>query len=363
MKILIVLPDLHGGGAERLHVNLARHWTDLGHDVDFILLRKSGDLLKLVPDKVNIISINAYRIRQAVIPIYKILKKIKPDVVLSAMWPLTSITVISWIISRRKSKLFLSDHVVLSLDSTNNIGVPILFLKFFIFITYHFSNGIIAVSKGVKEDLCSLGRIPAKKVEVIYNPAAIGISKKDFINYDNLWQAKHEKKILSVGSLKYEKDHKSLIKAVSLIKDSIDIKLIILGDGPLRRDLECLVKSLGMEKNVSLPGFQINPYPWYLSSDLFVLSSKWEGFGNVIVEALECGIPVVSTDCPGGVQEILDNGRYGRLVRLGSVTALADAIKESLNQKHDIFFLKERAKKFSIQEISKQYLNFFTGRV
>ena len=124
MKILIVLPDLHGGGAERLHVNLARHWTDLGHDVDFILLRKSGDLLKLVPDKVNIISINAYRIRQAVIPIYKILKKIKPDVVLSAMWPLTSITVISWIISRRKSKLFLSDHVVLSLDSTNNIGVP-----------------------------------------------------------------------------------------------------------------------------------------------------------------------------------------------------------------------------------------------
>ena len=363
MNIVIILPDLGGGGAERLHINLAKYWVSLGYKVDFLLMRKTGSLLNEVPREINVIDLGAARIRQAVIPIARNIRDIKPDIILSAMWPLTSVTVIAWVLSGKKSKLFLSDHVILSLDSVNNINVPLFFLKTLIVSTYHFSSGIIAVSNGVKKDLCRLGNLSDKKVKVIYNPIVIGAPvNKNIKSNRELWGVDSGKKILSVGSLKYEKDYKTLIKAIALIRDHADIKLIILGDGPCREQLKQLIANLELEINVSLPGFYTNPYPWYRSADLFVLSSKWEGFGNVIVEALGCGLPVVSTDCPGGPAEILDNGYYGDLIKVGDVVALADAIKKSLNRTHNATLLIDRAKKFSVQEISKQYINYFLAR-
>ncbi len=362
MNIVIILPDLGGGGAERLHINLAKYWSYLGHNIDFLLMRRTGSLLNEVPKEINVIDLGAARIRQAIIPIARNIINIKPDIILSAMWPLTSVTVIAWILSGKKNKLFLSDHVILSLDSVNNLNVPLLLLKTLIIGTYYFSSGIIAVSNGVKKDLCSLGRLPYKKVRVIYNPVAINVPENNIKLSCELWGAGHEKRILSVGSLKHEKDYKTLINAIALIRGSVNIKLIILGEGPLRRELEQLIVSFELEGIVTLPGFYIDPYPWYLSADLFVLSSKWEGFGNVIVEALGSGLPVVSTDCPGGPGEILDNGRYGDLVKVGDVVALTHAIKKNLNTKHDATLLIDRAKNFSVQEISEQYLNFFASK-
>ena len=364
MRIVIILPDLGGGGAERLHVNLAKDWVNRGHNVDFFLMRKTGELLDSLPREINIINLKAKRLRQAIIPIAKSIKNIKPDIVLSAMWPLTSITVIAWLISGRKSKLFLSDHVILSLDSVYNLNIALFFVRALIVSTYHFARGIIAVSNDVKKDLCHLGNLPDEKVRVIYNPAAIGVStrKHDARLSDRLWGKKHTKKILSVGSLKDEKDYKTIIEAIALIQPSINIKLIILGEGSFRYQLEQLINSLGLEENISLPGFFVDPYPWYLSADLFVLSSKWEGFGNVIVEALECGVPVVSTDCPGGPREILEDGYYGKLVKVGDAVALANAIKESLRQPYNATLLIKRAQDFSVSTISDQYINYFSDK-
>jgi glycosyltransferase involved in cell wall biosynthesis len=150
-----------------------------------------------------------------------------------------------------------------------------------------------------------------------------------------------------------------LIKAFALLPKDINAKLVILGDGSLRTVLEALIFEHKLEERVILPGFTLDPYPWYRSADLFVLSSRFEGFGNVIVEALECGLPVISTNCPGGPAEILADGRYGKLVLVQNPLALADAIIESFSASHDRMELINRAKDFSVRKISAQYLNYF----
>ena len=137
---------------------------------------------------------------------------------------------------------------------------------------------------------------------------------------------------------------------------------MILGEGDLRPAMERQIAELGLQDRVALPGFFQDPYPWFRSADLFVLSSDWEGFGNVIVEALECGVPVVSTDCPSGPAEILENGRYGRLVPVGDVDALANAIIVTLHETPDRQALMNRAKDFSVDKISDEYLSYFRSQ-
>ena len=162
-----------------------------------------------------------------------------------------------------------------------------------------------------------------------------------------------------MGTLKEQKDHRTLIRAFARLSRDFNAKLTILGEGPLRAGLESLIAELGLQSRVSMPGFVVDPYPWLRSADLFVLSSQYEGFGNVIVEALECGVPVVSTDCPSGPAEILENGRYGRLVPVDDVVALATAMSASLAELHDREKLMKRATAFSVRNISDQYLSYF----
>ena len=361
MKIIIILPDLCGGGAERIYVDLAKDWIDNNHSVDFILMRKKGELLSLMHPKINILEFSSKRIRNFILPLVKYLMHNKPDIILSSMWPLTSVTVFSWLLSGRKGKLFLSEHVILSTSVANELFLPLWAVSVSLKITYPLASGIIAVSKIVKNDLCSFGKIPCEYIKLIYNPAATGVEtyRASDAQRNKLWDGDYESNILSVGALKFEKDHKTLIQAFSyVVKGNSNAKLVILGDGPLRGNLEDLILQLGLKNNVELPGFILNPYPWYRSADLFVLSSLWEGFGNVIVEALECGVPIVSTDS-GGPTEILKHGFYGKLVPVGDSHVLALAINESLRKSHNSSLLMNRAKDFTLENISKQYLHYF----
>ena len=141
--------------------------------------------------------------------------------------------------------------------------------------------------------------------------------------------------------------------------NKLNARLVILGEGSERKSLERLVKSLRVNDRVSMPGFVKDPYPWIFASDLFVLSSRWEGFGNVIVEALECGIRVVSTNCKSGPAEILDNGRYGILIPVGDIELLSLAMQTSLLSECDPQILIDRSKDFLIEKISIQYLDLF----
>nr|WP_281502150.1 glycosyltransferase [Alcanivorax sp. S6407] len=167
-------------------------------------------------------------------------------------------------------------------------------------------------------------------------------------------------RLLAVGSLKLAKDYPALLHSMKkLVHSGSDVSLLILGSGALQPQLEELCQVLGIENHVHFGGFVSDPAPFYRRADLFVLSSAWEGFGNVIVEALAVGTPVVSTDCKSGPAEILENGKYGKLVPVGDPAALANAIEESLSEPFDPEKLKARAKDFSPDVIAKKYLDLF----
>jgi glycosyltransferase involved in cell wall biosynthesis len=363
-KISIILPNLKFGGAERLHLNLAKDWIKKGHDVEFILMEKKGEYLSLVDKKITITSLGVNRFHQILFPLARHFRQYRPDFILAAMWPLTSYSIISWILSGKTGKIFVSDHINLSISVNRELHISKLYLIIFIRFIYLFSNGIIAVSKGVKEDLCAIGNFKDNQVKVIYNPVAIGVCASNGFEKKRkkLWGEEFTYNILAVGELKKQKDYDNLLEAFFILSKKIDAQLIILGDGDLRGHLSLLVKQLNLGDRVSLPGFVHDPYPWYLTADLFVLSSQWEGFGNVIVEALECGVPVVSTDCPSGPSEILDNGHYGRLVPVGDSMKLSNAMALSLSKTCDSTLLKRRAQDFSVSKISNQYLNYFSDQ-
>lgn len=359
--IAIHLPNLQGGGAERLHVNLANDWVKRGYKVDLVLMQERGDLLPLVSPDVTLVNLGVDRIRHAIRAFASYLRRSSPDVTLTAMWPLTSASVIAWLISGRPGRLFLSDHVMLSISAVRELGISLGFLKALMRITYPLVTGIIGVSEGVKNDICRLGNLSENRVEVIYNPAATGASpgQESAQTRRDLWGTGSAFNVLSVGALKEQKDHETLIRAFARIPDETDIRLSIVGDGPLRGKLEHLIVALGQQSRIELPGFFIDPSPWFRTADLFVLSSQWEGFGNVLVEALESGLPVISTNCASGPAEILENGRYGQLIPPGDPGAMSAAIISSIGQLRNREQLMRRAKEFSVPTISTRYLQLF----
>ena len=354
-KISIIIPNLGGGGIERLSIRLCRYFLAQGYTVDFVVLLAQGELLDEVPDEAELIDLKSSKIRFSLWSLVRYLKVRQPDAVLVAMWPLTIFAILAHKLSCSQSRLVISDHNILSKSYHDQHWLQ----KFFLCKTIHFFYPLadvrIAVSKGVADDLAQVGKLNRSSFSVIYNPTAESQSLLQHINSDT-WLKFSGKRIISVGSFKPQKDHTTLIRSFSLLITHQSATLVILGEGKLRPDMERLINELDLSDHVVLPGFMNDPYPWYLGADLFVLSSRWEGFGNVLVEALQCGIPVVSTDCRSGPREILENGRYGRLVPVGDKVALATAMKEALAKEPDRELLKARASEFSVKRIGQQYI-------
>ena len=361
IKISIVLPNLCGGGAERLAIYLAHDWMQRGYVVEFVLMQKKGELLPLLNSTISVVDLGVDRIKNVITPLRIYLKKSCPDIVWVGMWPLTSATVVAWLLAGRYGRLYLIEHCHLSAECARGVHRSERYLKATMRLTYPLATGVMAVSKGVKADLCVLGGFSDERVKVIYNPAATGASSEraSTEGREKLWGKGFDFHILTVGSFKTEKNHECLIRAFAKLPKSLNAKLTIVGEGNLRDAMEKLITNLSLQERVSLPGFSEDVYPWYRSADLFVLSSDAEGLPTVLIEALESGVPVVSTECHGGPDEILESGRYGRLVSDGDDDALANAMASSLTQQHDRAALMKRAKDFSIERISEQYLDYF----
>jgi glycosyltransferase involved in cell wall biosynthesis/peptidoglycan/xylan/chitin deacetylase (PgdA/CDA1 family) len=359
VDICILLPDLRGGGAERLHVNLANDWVARGLRVQLVLMSSRGDLHGILDPRVDIADLRSSRFRSLLIPLSRHLRAVGPAVTLAAMWPLTSVAIASWALAGRPGRLFVSDHTHLSIAAVRELGVPRWFLASTMRLTYPHASGVIAVSKGVKDDMMALAALDPAIIDVIHNPAAMGgpFSRGTPEDRALLWKRPGGKNILSVGTLKAQKDHATLISAFALLPARLDARLTILGEGALRAELEEQVRSLNLQGRVELAGFILDPYPWYRTADLFVLSSRWEGFGNVLVEALECGVPVVSTNCTSGPSEVLEDGRFGKLVPVQDPAAMAAAMSASLMERHDVEANRRRASDFSVNTISDRYLS------
>jgi len=197
---------------------------------------------------------------------------------------------------------------------------------------YPWADSVVGVSASVAEDLLDLTGLPPERVHVVFNPI-VSRELHDMARAPagHAWFEGDEPVAVAVGRLRPQKDFPTLLRAFAKAREGRRGRLIILGDGPERPRRESLIGELGLEEHVDLPGFTSNPYAFMSRACAFVLSSRWEGLPTVLIEALSCGTPVVATDCPSGPREILDGGRFGTLVPVGDVDALADGIAAALD--------------------------------
>jgi glycosyltransferase involved in cell wall biosynthesis len=328
-RVAFVLPSFIGGGAERVALNLIRDFAALGHSVDLLLMKAEGELLALLPGPVRVIDLKAARIRDALGPLRRYLRKEKPDAVQASMWPLTVVAIAAHRLSRSDARLVTSEHTILSRQYSHYGAVRRAAMTRILHHLLPRANARVAVSGAAADDLARLSRLPRAMIDVIYNPLEMPAVIASNEETETLW-GDAGPRILTVGSLKPVKNFPLLLDAFARVSDK-SARLMIVGEGALRPDLERLADDLAIADRVVMPGFFADPWPFFASADLFVLSSDYEGFGNVLVEALAAGRRIVSTDCSGGA-EVLDHGRFGRVVPCGDPVALARAIDEALTE-------------------------------
>ena len=358
-RLAFLLPDMGGGGAERVALTLIKHSLAMGHPVDLLLLKAGGELLPLVPPQVNVVDLKAARIRDAVRPVANYLTSARPAGMQVSMWPLTVAGVIAHMLSRSNARIVVSDHAALSHQYADRGSWHRQLLRWSIRLFYPRADARVVVAAATAKDLSRLSRLPEQAFEVIYNPVeAPGQAAMD-TEVERMWgDARH--RILNVGRLNLQKNQRLLLESLARVAESRDARLVILGEGPLRQQLEQRASDLGISDRVVMPGFQLDPASFYRSAHLFVLSSDFEGYPLALIEAMHCGLPVVSTDCPTGPDEILDSGEFGSLVPCGDSVKLAEAMAAALDHPADPNRLKKRAEFLSTYS-AERYLRLMTG--
>ncbi len=234
-----------------------------------------------------------------------------------------------------------------------NREVPILMAAL-----YRNADRVIAVSEGVRADVERITGLAPKKTVTIHNPYYLDwIAERAAEPSGHPWLDDPDGPpvLVAAGKLRPQKDFPTLIRAFAAVRKARPVRLIILGEGAQRQELEQLARDLGVDSDLAMPGHVDNPYAYFARSAAFVLSSAWEGFPNVLVEAMACGAPVVSTDCPSGPSEILDSGRFGPLVPVGDAAGLADAIETVLRAPPDRALMRERTRAYDSEAILDAY--------
>lgn len=355
-RITLFVPSLNGGGAERVMVNLARGFTARGHRVDLVLGKAEGPYLADVPSEVDVVNLGVSRTLHSLVPLARYFRRTRPNVVMSTLNHANLVAIWAKMLSRVSFRLIIREANTFAMsDGRTPSPRDVLWLQL-LRRSYPLADAVIANSQGTARDLCRFVKLQPSDVEVIYNPVVTPeLFERANEPLDHPWFAAGESPVvLGVGRLTEQKDFSTLIHAFAIVRKSRPARLVILGEGEQRPKLERLIRDLGLVGSVDLPGFVDNPYKYMKQSALFVLSSRWEGFGNVLVEAMALGTPIVSTDVHGGPREILQNGRWGKLVPVGDSEALAKSILQELDE-GQCNNAHERAMDFSLDVCLEKY--------
>jgi glycosyltransferase involved in cell wall biosynthesis len=323
-----------GGGAERVIVNLTHGITDRARAVDLVVADARGELAAQVPAAVRVVDLRSPRVLRSLGPLVAYLRRERPVALVSSMGHANLVAIWAARLAHQGTAVIATVHNTMS-QSTPDQGRWAAWLWPRLLHTFYpCASEVVAVSRGAADDLARTAALPRERIRVIYNPVitpAMEALARERV--DDPWFAPGQPPvILGVGRLNRQKDFATLTRAFAAVRQRREARLVILGEGEERAALERLIAELGVARDVSLPGFRANAVAYMAQSAVFALSSAWEGLPTVLIEALAAGAAVVSTDCPSGPREILQDGRLGALVPVGDPTALAAAILDALER-------------------------------
>lgn len=359
MRIAMFFWSLELGGVEHMMVELSRALVDRGHEVTLVLARPVQPNEFAADPRVCVVRLDAVHTARTIVRLAQHLRTAAYDLLYTAM-PTTNIAAITALkLSGASTRLIISERSNPALEAQHSRTWRYRAAFTLQPHLYPLADAIVAVCHDLADDLASFARLPRQSIRVIYNPA-FGAVTSDERSATHPWlDGKTMPVIVAAGRLMPQKDLPTLLRGFARLLRVGPARLLILGDGPLRGELEHLVGQLGVKDNVALPGFVPNIAPYLAKADVFALTSLWEGFGNVLVQALGAGCSIVSTDCRNGPREILADGRHGRLVPVGDHAALATALGQVLDQPFDQSVQRERASAFSVEKSALAYEALF----
>ena len=359
--VVLYLPDLSAGGAERAALNLLEALPGPDLRVTLLLNRREGPLLPTLPADASVVSLDAHRTLAALPRLTRFLRKVRPDVLISYLEFNNIVAIWANRMAGRPTRIIVSHHVPMSSFERAALLkrrlVPLLYR-----ISLPAADHVVAVSRGVAT---GLPRTLATHnlLSVIENPI-VRARYRELASepVGHPWFAPAEPPVvLGVGRLVPSKNFSLLVEAFALVAQKRPARLVLLGEGPLHSQLTAQIRRLDLEHCAAILPVDPNPWPYMRGARVLALSSLYEGFGNVLVEAMAVGTPVVSVDCPDGPAEILGRGRWGTLVPLGDAAGLATAIAAALDDRSDGKARQARAMEFSAQAIASRYRTLIEG--
>ncbi|MBD2776045.1 glycosyltransferase [Iningainema tapete] len=356
--IAIFLRELYGGGAERTILNLAGAFLKQDLNVDLVVARAKGSFLERVPPEIRLVDLKSQWVLNSLPKLVEYLRRDRPTTLLAALHYPCEIALWAKRLSGVSTRVVVCEQNTLSVEAQRIPQISVRLTPLAARLFYPWADGIVAVSHGVAQDLANITYLPQKRIQVIHNPVVVPeIFTRAQESVDHPWfQPGEPPVILAVGRLYLQKDFPTLIRAFAQVRQLLPARLVILGDGPEKPQLETLIRELGLDEEVALLGFVQNPYAYMAQAKVFVLSSAWEGLPTVLIEAMAVGTPVVSTNCPSGPSEILAEGKYGLLTPVGDSKAMAQAILSVLSgnaKRVDPSWLHQ----FSLEACAEKYLN------
>ena len=357
-RIAFIMHKFAGGGAERITILLANELIKVGYDVSMLVKINDGDIKDTLDSNIRTIELSSKKI-DFFKNLYKKMNENSYDAVFGVSMGMSTYAIVINKILGNKQNLFPIIHSAMSKSYDSFIGIK---CRLFKFLKNSFNKSIV-ISEEARSDFLRITQLPDCKTMTIYNPVVSDdIREKSMEVNKHKWIANHEVPVIvTAGRLTPQKNHKLLLESIALLLKERDVRCIILGQGELEKELKDFAYHLGIGEYVDFYGFTSNPYSFFKNADCFVLSSSWEGLPTVLIEALACGCPVVSTDCVSGPKEILDSGKYGKLVPEDNAMALSNAISQTLDESIDKNILMERSSFFTVERAVQNYINVIEG--
>jgi glycosyltransferase involved in cell wall biosynthesis len=358
MKLALFFATSGHSGVDRLAGHLMRGFAAAGHTVDLLQIRRHGPYLQELPAGVERIDLGVSHVATALWPLIRYLRRARPALLLCDKYRVNRTVLLARLLAGVDTRVAVRVGTTVSIDLASRSALQRRLETLWMRLFYPLADTVIAPSRGAALDLARVAHLSPERVRAVASPlVADDLAMKAAQPVDHPWlTAKDRPVILGAGELCARKDFATLLRAFARLRGVLAARLIILGEGRQRDKLQELARELGVADDVSLPGFVSNPYAYMVRADVFALTSRWEGFGNVLAEALAVGAPVVSTDCPSGPREILQDGRYGRLVPIGDAARLAEALAETLRERPDREGLRAAARPYEIERATRAYL-------